>query len=254
MSSATLTTLTLHAAINAARSLLVAPLVGHFSPSTLDTVHLTLMTSLATHLLPTWEPTRPTRGSSVRALTLCPQTLPPKPIREAAAQAGVQWSDWILLLIRGEEWELTIDPGRVAVRVAKTGIETVVWKEDISLEHVAPIGKRTPWGLEIPPTPRASAFPTMIAAATAARKASIVEEPEWFDSLLSQFPEAPANVPTPTSSPSSMRSSSSSSGYPFSQVNTQRAKALAHILHTRTPSSVSTSLSEVSSTDRKSVV
>lgn len=224
-------TMTLHAAINAARSLLIAPLAGYYPAVTLDTIHVTLMTSLAEYLLPSWDPARPTRGSALRCLVLCPQTLPPKPIREAAAKAGIKWSDWILLLSRGEEWELTIDPGRVAVRVAR-GIETVIFREEIAVPTLA---SRAPWSSSLL-TPRA-AQPTSMA-----RQQSIVEEPEWLNTLLSQFPDIPAT--SPVSTPSEI-DEQEQPAYPFAQVNALRAKTLAYVLHSRTSSRSSTTASSV---------
>ncbi|KDQ20553.1 hypothetical protein BOTBODRAFT_310989 [Botryobasidium botryosum FD-172 SS1] len=139
----------LHAAISATLSYLVNPLVPHYPAHSVDALHLALMSSLYVHLHHSWDNACPTRGSLERVLLLTPRDLPPAPLQGPSRRAGIRWFDWILLLSKGEDVEICIDPGCVKVRQGASKAEKIVW-EDESAIHTEGVGKRMPWDVRSP--------------------------------------------------------------------------------------------------------
>lgn len=224
-------------AIRAAMPLLTNCLSKVYPVSALDALHVSLMSTLSTHLTPTWTPTQPSRGSSMRSLLISPQIAAPQPFVAAANAAGVSCRDWVLLLTQGDACEIFIDPGMVSFRVGSNAEPTVYWQYK---SRTASVAKRLPWDI--------------IPTATPAPKVSIVEspvdEPLWMTNLLSKFPATPKSSVYSSTSPirrptRSIGSSSDRSVSPVSASEPARYvpphRLQTSFTHARSPSELSAS-------------
>lgn len=227
----------MNAAIRASIPLLTSCLNKVYPASTLDTLQVVLMSTLSAHLAPSWQPERPTRGSSIRSLLVSPLIPAPTPIRAAADATGVRWRDWVLLLTRGDACEIFIDPGVVSYRVGSEASVTIYWQ---SKSRTVSVSKKLPWDVATSPS-----IPEP--------KVYVEEEPTWMTNLLSRFPETPkpneyaSNVSlTPIRRPSPPASVSDRSVSPISAPASGRyipPHRLTTSFHTRTPSEVSSAVS-----------
>ncbi|THG94475.1 hypothetical protein EW145_g8129, partial [Phellinidium pouzarii] len=89
---------------------LTRPLATAIPVPALAKLQATLEANLAAAYLATWMPSDPARGSGRRILSFSPDALPPRPVYNACASAGVDWTQWSRLL-GGYEFDLLVDPG-----------------------------------------------------------------------------------------------------------------------------------------------
>lgn len=174
---------TLNSAIRATVSLLTACLTQVYPPSTVDSMHLILMSTLSAHLAGHWFPENPSRDASFRGLLMGPQLLPPKPLRIAAEATGVSWSDWIILLSRGEECEVFVDPGMVSFRVGNSDIQ-IHWHGQQAM------ARSSPWESQASSrTPQ-----TTYASPRSPKTPHAAQSSSWMADMLAQFPTTPKNT------------------------------------------------------------
>ncbi|KDN49425.1 hypothetical protein RSAG8_02127, partial [Rhizoctonia solani AG-8 WAC10335] len=109
-------------ALNHAIAFLLNPLVAaHVEHRIIDALHIRLMVHLAAHYQATWDVSQPWKGSLQRALFISARC-PPRVIKAACEDVGLQWGCWGPALVRSygelsgnEEIELRVDPGKVEV-------------------------------------------------------------------------------------------------------------------------------------------
>jgi len=116
-------------AISHAVAYLTHPLSISYPSSTIVRLQSVLEANLTALFSPTWSPKDPLRGSGRRCLTLSPDCLPPRAIYAACIATDVQWFDWIALL-GGREFDLFVDPGCVAMRLAHKAHVSIIWSDD----------------------------------------------------------------------------------------------------------------------------
>ncbi len=179
----------MNSAIRASIPLLTNCLRDTCSPSTLDALHVVLMSSLSAHLAPTWSSDCPTLGASLRMLRLSPSAEPPRPLRVAAQSTGINAVDWVLLLSGGKDCEICIDPGMVSYRVGE-GAPKVYWQGVVARKNVS-----SPW--ENTAAPSTSAEPGLARS----HRHSASRDDNWMASVLALFPDTPRSG-TPISRPS----------------------------------------------------
>ncbi|KAF8326019.1 uncharacterized protein EI90DRAFT_1982515 [Cantharellus anzutake] len=173
----------MNSAINATIPLLTNCLKDNCSASTLDALHVVLMSSLSAHLAPTWNTERPTLGASSRALRLTPSAQPPRPLRVAAQSTGINAAEWVHLLTGGEECEICVDPGMVSYRVGED-TPKVYWQGIVNRKTVS-----SPWEKGT------------VSSTSVGRRLQTTGDDNWLASVLSLFPETPRSG-TPISRPS----------------------------------------------------
>jgi len=116
-------------ALSHAIAYLTRPLSLSYPSATIVRLQSILEANLTPVFSPTWSPREPLRGSGRRCLTLSPDCLPPRPIYSACIATGVQWFDWMALL-GGREFDLFVDPGCVAMRLARKSEILIIWSDD----------------------------------------------------------------------------------------------------------------------------
>lgn len=138
MSSTSLTIALSHAVAYLTRNLPLA-----YPLTSVTSLRLALLSSLATHYSASWDERNPTSGSGRRCLTLTPTSTPPRPIYTAAKASGVEWKTWASLL-GGVEMNLFVDPGSVRVR-SKACQDILVWSAaaEAALKAPSPVTTTT---------------------------------------------------------------------------------------------------------------
>jgi hypothetical protein len=126
-------TSTLAVALSQAILALTQPLLTTYPASTILALTRALHAALSTSFTPSWDPANPTRGSGRRCLSFSPSTAPPRPVHAACAAAGVSWTVWAGLL-GNREFDMFVDPGRVAVRSAGSKEITAIWTDEYGVE------------------------------------------------------------------------------------------------------------------------
>jgi hypothetical protein len=208
---------TLAAATDRAVTFLTTPLAGLCPPRTLIKLRHELYMNLSAFYAPSWASSG---GSGRRALTLAPG-VPPRPIYNACAAAGVQWNDWLAALapaVGAFEFDLFVNPGHILFRAA--GRSTTVWAPTA---HIA-----------APSKSEVDELFAMIDSVSADEPAS------WLGATLDAFPRVPgapvrrAGSPTDSlrsthSRSSSFSTASSASGASFSSVETDSTCSMSPV-------------------------
>lgn len=120
------TSTSLPVALAHAVGFLTRSLVLQYPAHTTITLQRALEGALLPYYAASWVPAEPSRGAGRRCLTLAPGCTPPRPVFAACAAAGVKWDAWMETL-GGNEFDLFVDPGRVAIRFACSQRTLVVW-------------------------------------------------------------------------------------------------------------------------------
>jgi hypothetical protein len=124
---------TLTVALSQAILALTQPLLATYPATTILVLTRSLHTALASAFLPSWDPTTPSRGSGRRCLSFSPSTAPPRIVHAACAAAGISWPVWAQLL-GNRDFDLFVDPGRIAVRAAGAKEPTAIWTDEYGVE------------------------------------------------------------------------------------------------------------------------
>jgi hypothetical protein len=126
MSTSIISSTSLPVALTHAITFLTRPLLARYPELRTITFQRALEANLTPYYAASWIPLDPSKGSGRRCLTLSPGSVPPRPIYAACLEADINWKTWIPLL-GGTEIDLFVDPGRVFVRVPRTGQTLTIW-------------------------------------------------------------------------------------------------------------------------------
>lgn len=220
-------------------SYLIAPLRSHYNATTVNKLQTTLEVGLTSLYSTTWSTDEPLRGSGRRCLSFSPKCLPPRPVYNACLNAGIEWSEWIMLL-GGVEFDIFVDPGCVSIRPG-TGVPGTmsriftVWSKELEaqaqlkaqfenfariqqckLENQIPGKSLTEILMEDDAADEEVIF-SMIA--------NEVRAPTWMTPLLEQFPI----VPNPPSIPSRTSSRNSWSSSEFSESSEESLESFRSV-------------------------
>ncbi|EIN08422.1 hypothetical protein PUNSTDRAFT_144021 [Punctularia strigosozonata HHB-11173 SS5] len=123
----------LNVALSRAILNLTQPLLASYDSATILALTQALHANLTAAYTLSWDPSNPTRGSGRRCLSFSPATLPPRPVHAACVAANVSWAEWSRLL-GNREFDMFIDPGRIAVRVAGAPSASDLWTDAHGVE------------------------------------------------------------------------------------------------------------------------
>lgn len=174
MASVSMPPTSLQVTLDNAIAFLIRPLVFTHPTADVLTLKAALESNLTQAFAFSWFPNEPSHGSGRRCLTLSPACAPPKPIYASCLASGIQWHEWMAVL-GNAEFDLFVDPGRVAVRLGGMNPQVIdIWTAPIPAPVVAQ------------PRPRLDTFKELKIQAQLRQQ---LEEPKTFEQELAEDDE-----------------------------------------------------------------